>query len=177
MFYVPVRQRHKLDPKWRLGSFIGRSWNSDKNRIALGDGTVTRARAMVRVVEKLRWSMRRLENLTMTPEMHTTATLDTIEDEEKPHQHLEHDKHGDEETEPDVPVNPTALRRLKLYHSDCTRHGYTDHFNKCNLDQLGDISRANVAHHTEQCRQRLYRCLRHEGQKVFDIPRRPPRWP
>ena len=88
MFYVPARQRHKLDPRWRLGSFIGRSWNSDQHFIALHDGTVTRARAMVRVVERLRWSLPRVENINVTPDMHTTATLDDIENHEGPHQQL-----------------------------------------------------------------------------------------
>ena len=54
-FFTPKRLRTKMAPRWRVGIFIGRSWNLDQNVIGLLDGTTTRARAMARVVPTLRW--------------------------------------------------------------------------------------------------------------------------
>ena len=43
LWFVPVKRRAKLEPKWRNGMFIGRAWGSDQNFVALMDGSVTRA--------------------------------------------------------------------------------------------------------------------------------------
>ena len=37
-FYVPKRCRAKLDPVWRVGVFLGTSWNSYQNFIGLPSG-------------------------------------------------------------------------------------------------------------------------------------------
>ena len=54
LYYVPKKQRSKLDVRWRYGTFLGRATNSDQNYIGLNDGTVTCARAMVRLVHSIR---------------------------------------------------------------------------------------------------------------------------
>ena len=84
MWFVPRRCRQKLDPRWRYGAFVGRSWNSDQNFVALPDGSVVRARAMVRLVHSKRWQLPRLECIKTTPDMNTTATTDPIESTEQP---------------------------------------------------------------------------------------------
>ena len=118
---------------------------------------------MVRVIERLRWSTQRLENITTTPDQHTTATLDDIEKEEQTHLHLEHDTHGDEEKPGEDIVPHHALRRLKIFHSDLTNFGYSDKCPKCNMHKRGQHQKAHRAHHSERCRERIYRLLREEG--------------
>ena len=73
LFYVPKKRRRTLDPKYRFGIFLGRSWTSDQDYIGLLDGSITTARAMVRVVEASRWDARRLQKIAGTP-MDPTAT-------------------------------------------------------------------------------------------------------
>ena len=50
LWYVPKRLRSKLDQKWRYGAFLGRSLNSDQNHVVVADGSMVRARAIVRLV-------------------------------------------------------------------------------------------------------------------------------
>ena len=73
MYYIPKKQRAKMDVRWRFGYFLGRALNSDQNIIGLADGTVTRARAMTRVIPSLRWNRDRIEKLIATPHQGTRA--------------------------------------------------------------------------------------------------------
>ena len=52
LWYCPKKRKAKLEPRWRYGVFLGRAWNADSNFLGLMDGTVVRARAMVRVIEQ-----------------------------------------------------------------------------------------------------------------------------
>ena len=115
MWWVPKRLRHKLDPRWRVGSFIGRSWNSDQNMILINDGSVVRARAMVRLVESKRWDAERLEHIPMTPDDLTTATTDATEVAPAPLAGLQPDK-----TEHETDQEPTSSlpRRLPISNSN-----------------------------------------------------------
>ena len=67
LWFVPAKRKRSLEPKWRNGIFIGRAWGSDQNFIALLDGSVTRARAMVRTTPALRWDTQRCKNVAGTP--------------------------------------------------------------------------------------------------------------
>ena len=66
-FYVPKKQRGMMDPIWRAGVFLSRSWNSDQNIVGLSSGHVTRARALVRLVPEKRWPRERLQRIVDTP--------------------------------------------------------------------------------------------------------------
>ena len=57
MWYVPKQRRTKLEPVWRSSFCLGRSWNTDSDFIGLADGSVTTARAMVRVPLSLSLSL------------------------------------------------------------------------------------------------------------------------
>ena len=63
-------------------------WLAIKLSLRLHDGTITRARAMVRVVPSQRLDANRIQNLLSTPlQDHKTDALDTIEAEMSPHDH------------------------------------------------------------------------------------------
>ena len=61
-----------------------RSWNSDQNFIGLTDGSVTKARAMVRVPESERWQGGNLLKIPGTPTTMHATNLDLIEEERDP---------------------------------------------------------------------------------------------
>ena len=50
LVYMPKKSWATVDARWRYGTFIGKSMSSDQHTLALADGSVTRARAVVRVV-------------------------------------------------------------------------------------------------------------------------------
>ena len=87
MWYLPKHVRGKLDVRWRYGVFVGRSLSSDQNVLALSDGSVTRARAMARVIPSMRWSAERIMKISATPFNEKQQGLDSIEGEESPHEH------------------------------------------------------------------------------------------
>ena len=67
MWYVPKKLRSKLDQRWRYGVFLGRSLSSDQNYVALSNGDVVCARAIVRVVPNIRWSAELVSTVNTTP--------------------------------------------------------------------------------------------------------------
>ena len=76
-----------MDMIWRYDVFMGRALESDQNYIALSDGSITRARAMVRVVPSLRWDAARVDAISATPYMEKPHQQDSIEAEPNPHDH------------------------------------------------------------------------------------------
>ena len=51
--------------------------------------------------------------------------------------------------------------------ADLERFGFSDNCPKCNLYRAGEKLRAQNAHHSEGCRQRIYRHLSQEGSFKF----------
>ena len=79
LWYVPRKERSNMDPHWRFGVFLGRSWRSDQNFLALPNGNVTRARAIARTISAKRWQPKRLESLRAVPWSEQPAKQDDIE--------------------------------------------------------------------------------------------------
>ena len=50
LYFVPKQNRAPMALRWRYGVFLGRAMNADQNYIGLADGSVTQARAMVRLI-------------------------------------------------------------------------------------------------------------------------------
>ena len=67
MFYVPSKLRAKADPIWRYGIWLGRAMHADESYVALADGTVTRARAIMRLIEAARWSKEKVLAIKARP--------------------------------------------------------------------------------------------------------------
>ena len=109
LWYVPKKQRAKLDVRWRHGVFLGRSMNSDQNYIGLSDGSVTCARAMVRMVHRKRWDTDKIGNITALPMDYKTKHLDIIEQGSEPHAHA-----STEENPVDDESMPTSRRRMQV---------------------------------------------------------------
>ena len=84
--FGPFKQRAKLEPRWRNGIYLGRAWGSDQNYFGLFDGSVAKARALVRAVPDIRWDMSRIKNISGSLiDRRATTVQDTIEDSTDPH--------------------------------------------------------------------------------------------
>ena len=110
-WYVPAKLRGKMDPKWRQGVFLGRALHGDQNYIGLHDGTVTTARAMVRVIPSARWDVDRINRITGTPQ-ELKLEHDQIESDANP-QTCGPAEDGDE-----ARAQASAIRRLRISLKD-----------------------------------------------------------
>ena len=90
--------------------------NSDQNFIALSNGNVIRARAMVRTIPSARWQPSRMNSIIITPltERMRSGTFDAIEESDKPHEALR---------DPEDAV--TDPRRVPIMKQDLAAYGYT----------------------------------------------------
>ena len=122
MWFVPAKQRAKLDQRWRYGFFIGRSINSDQNFVATLSGDVVRARAIIRVVPSVRWDADAISQLHVTPTREQTDFQDLIEQSHQPHLR-EQDARAEDDAE--------LRRRLKIYDQDVLDHGFTEGCPRC----------------------------------------------
>ena len=139
-----------MDVRWKYGIFLGRSLSSDQNILALSDGTITRARAMTRIISSMRWDPDRRLRLTTTPCNERLNVLDSIEAEENPHDHPSTEQPNDD------PDPNRAKRRLKIDLADLGRYGYSRNCLKCRLYSQNRHAEARRAHHSEECRSRIY---------------------
>ena len=143
-----------------MGVFLGCACGSDQNYVGRPDGTVVRARALVRVVPSKRWQPVRLARITNTPSTESTASIDQIEEGEAPH--------AAEPSPQDEPMSrdePLGLRRVKITLANVKGVWFPPGCPKCNLYDIGQMQRAQGANHTEMCRRRVYDLLTREGVK------------
>ena len=110
-WYVPKQLRLKLEPEWQAGVFLGRSWTCDTNYIGLSDGSVTTARALVRVPEARRWDAPKLLAIAGTPMALKTINFDTIEETSDPHR-------GPAGHRQDGPEDDVHVRRIPITMRD-----------------------------------------------------------
>ena len=163
MWYVPVRLRGKLDARWRYGLFLGRATDSDQNTIALKNGNIVRARAMIRVVEDARWSMDRINAIQMSPTQERAhgSRLDDIEIHQLPH-----DPHHEQLPLDSAQHDP---RRVLITQQDITKYGPSPGCPKCGAYAQGHSQRAQCLKHTETCRERIYQRLRADSSPKIRI--------
>ena len=134
MWYVPVKRRLKHEPKWRNGIFVGRSWNSDQNYVALMDGSITRARAMVRVVPSRRWDLPRLQRVSGTLcDLAATCNLGDVEALPDPHR-------GPVQLPDDGPEvdDHVGVRRIPILPRGLANHGCSDDCTRCRYKGWSD---------------------------------------
>ena len=160
LWYVPKKQRAKLDVRWRHGLFLGRSMNSDQNFIGLPDGSVTCARAMVRLVPRRRWDMTQLGNITTMPMDHKTKHLDVIEQEPDPH------AYAPVEATEDDDAAQLKRRRMIVTWQNLQEFGFTPNCRRCSLHRQGLHARAKHCRHNEDCRSRIYQEVRAKMRTV-----------
>ena len=151
MFYVPKKIRAKLDPRWRYGIWLGRSINVDESYVATSDGRVTRARAIVRLIESARWDATKILSIKSKPGDKFVDGLEHVEEEVQPHVGL------DEQTlESEDDAQKKAQMRMRITLRDLEKYGFTKGCPRCNMHKLGKTSGVN---HSEECRLRIYQAM------------------
>ena len=108
-----------MDVRWTCGVFISRAMDSNQNILALSDGSITRARAMTRIIHSMRWDADRRLRLQLTPSNDLTAGLDAIESEKNPHEHSSAEQLQEE------PDAARANRRLEIDEENLSTDGYS----------------------------------------------------
>ena len=152
LWYVPKKHRCKLDARWRYGVFLGRAANCDQNFIGLGNGSIVSARAIVRLVPSLRWSLEKLGAVQGVPMDFRTKEYDIIEEDQAPHLHPEPNEDAEA-------VEPSS-RRLRITNGHLREYGYTPNCRRCELHRQGLHARAKHLRHDEECRTRVYRAIK-----------------
>ena len=119
--------------------------NADQNYIGLADGSVTQARAMVRLIPNVRWDIDRVERIAGTPTELFTLSLDAVEEAMEPHDHI---KPADENNDGDAVLEEAeGRRRLKISQKDLEKLGYSPGCPKCRLALGGNKARARIGKH------------------------------
>ena len=162
LWYVPKKQRAKLDVRWRHGIFLGRSMNCDQNYIGLPDGSVTGARAMVRLVPKRRWDTERIGDIAAVPMDFKKRNLDIIEQGPEPHAHASDAIDGPD----DAALSTATGRRVQISWKHLQDYGFTPGCHRCSLHRQGLHSRAKHSRHSEECRNRIYHKIKTNTQNM-----------
>ena len=152
LWYVPKKHRAKLDARWRYGIFLGRASNCDQNYVGLANGSILTARAIVRLVPSLRWSMEKVGLIKGVPMDFKTKDFDIIEEDIAPHTHPE--------VVEDVEPEEIASRRLRISMEQLREHGFTPGCRRCELHRQGLHARAKHLRHDKLCRSRIYQAIK-----------------
>ena len=75
-WFVPKRIRSKLSMRWRLGTFVGVSNNSNEIFVADSNGDIVKTRSIARVVASSRWDAEAVLKVSGTPVKFFSATVD-----------------------------------------------------------------------------------------------------
>ena len=117
----------------------GAPLHSDQMPIALHDGTITRARAIVRLLPQHRWNNSFLEKLVGVPGDEKSISLRQIDSEPNPHQHA-----ASEYPEEQEEGHLAAKKRFKITAEVISKYGRTDGCPKCNLIGRGETDGPEV---------------------------------
>ena len=131
VFYdVPRRLRSKLDNRWRLGTFLGVTSNSNDNYIGTSDGTVTKPTSVVRVVSASRWNSGGVLGVVGIPGRHNPNGKEeidpSVEEYVDPHLHADDAARAtaDEIAEPKDP-------KVRITQRDYSVYGFTPECPRC----------------------------------------------
>ena len=166
-YFVYKKNRTKLDPRWRLGIYLGHSGNSNEAYVGVTNGNVRRTRTVVRVVAEARWSKELVQRIAGTPSDMLPITDgelggDEIEADERPHETRE----VVVEDADDVPGHSTQVpRRVRITKLDLARHGFTPGCPRCAELELGRVD--SVKNHNAVCRARMYNKFETEKHEKY----------
>ena len=165
LYHIPRKGRAKLDAAWKYGVYLGTTLGSNEFWVGTADGSVTRARAMNRLMPGSQWSWECINSISGTPGDPKTAKDDLDpEADEAPHEAPDDAARDREDLEGEqdadgfkVPLN----RRLRLVKADFLKHGWTLGRNKCRDMHRGNKKATGM--HSDACRKRIYEAMKVSG--------------
>ena len=134
-YFIPKRVRHKMDPRWGIGVYLGMANNSNEHYVACNNGSVVKTRSVVRVTAHHRWSEARVNAIEGIPGVMTAANKEEdqalIEELQDPHANL-----SDALEQSDVPLSEdkklrVLTRQLRITYKDLLKHGFTPGCPRC----------------------------------------------
>ena len=133
-YYTPKKGRRKLDPRWRLGIYLGHTDGSMEAHVGVPNGNVRKSRTILRVVAESRWSKELVQRAIGTPHELTPVddgelNSDDVGASEQPHETEGEGTAG--EGGPDVPEAHAVPRRVRITAKDLKKHGYTSGCPRC----------------------------------------------
>ena len=165
-YYTPKKGRRKLDPRWRLGVYLGHTGGSMEAYVGVPNGNVRMSRTVLRVVAESRWSKEMVQRVLGTPHELTPIddgelNSDDIDASEQPYE-------PNEDTTAEPPADGSeanAPRRVRITAKDLKKHGFTVGCPRCIDLERGKAN--SVKNHSEQCRARLYKKFEDEEHDKY----------
>ena len=163
-FYVPRKVRAKLDQRFRLGTYLGVSTNSNESYVGLSNGNVVKSRTIARVVEASRWDPEAVFKVTGIPgDMVPSGQEDInpeVEASEMPH--IDGDAELRDQADRDAPMEgkhsrakkSSDIRQAKITNRDLDLYGYTGSCPRCK-DLIDKVANPN-RNHSNECRFNIY---------------------
>ena len=177
-FYVPRKVRAKLDQRFRLGTYLGVSTNSNESYVGLSNGNVVKSRTIARVVEASRWDPEAVFKITGIPgDMVPSGQEDInpdVEASEMPH--IDGDAELRDQADRDAPMEgkhsrakkSSDIRQAKITTRDLDLYGYTGSCKRCK-DLLDRVAHPN-RNHSNECRFNIYmQWEKHQDPKYENV--------
>lgn len=169
-YHVPKRSRSKLDLRWRLGTYLGTSLTSNECFVANVDGEVMKVSSVARVVAESLWSAKAIEVVKGLPGKFVTAHAEGPDGqhiEALPEPHADGD--AGERRALDAEEAPKKKRDeadVRITMRDLNMSGF--HPGICLRCRDLENGMMNSWHrHSEECRWRIYRVYRDNGDPKF----------
>jgi hypothetical protein len=156
-----------LDPRWRTGYWLGRTWGSISHRIATSSKTVVESRAVHRVPKQERWDREGLNGVQATPWQWAVPEEEPEAAEPVVIAPRSAEERANDQPRP-VQDKEFKTRRAYLTKADLERWGYTAGCRRCRFMRENQSVRG--IQHTEPCRKRLENCLRSDGDPRMQRP-------
>jgi hypothetical protein len=156
-----------LDPRWKTGYWLGRTWGSISHRIATSATTVVESRAVHRVPLQERWDREGLNGMQATPWQWSVPEGEQAATEPAVIAPRSAEERANDQPRP-VRDKEFKSRRAYLTQADFERWGYTAGCRRCKLMRENQSVRG--VQHTEPCRTRLEGCLRNAGDPRMQRP-------
>ena len=158
-YYTPKKGRKKLDPRWKLGVYLGHCEGTSEAYVGVPNGNVRRTRTVLRVVAESRWSKELIQRILGTPHELTPVPDDELDSDEIEADPAPHEPNEEAPPPPSADdaaeSRAAARRRLRITMKDLGRYGYTGGCPRCADLEFGNVKTKKL--HSEECRDRIYK--------------------
>lgn len=161
LYFVLKKLRAKLNRRFRMGTFLGNTQNSNEAFVANAKGEVTKTRAVVRVVEQSRWSKQSVLGVVGVPSKLRPSVV--AESDAHIEEFLDPHSNGNQEDAVEGPDNrgdhsgprhQALPKQQRITVSDIEKYGATD-----GCPRRRDLTaglHGSERNHSDECRLKIY---------------------